>query len=108
MGSENSYGGFRPDEEEEDFGLSEILPQYFDLCRRDLLHLQAALKENDFEQVRVLGHNLKGSGGAYGFPVLTEIGASLETSGKSQDSLLAKSATERLAEFLNTQQSKGS
>jgi HPt (histidine-containing phosphotransfer) domain-containing protein len=104
MGSENR-GGSRPDEEE-DFGLSEILPQYFDLCRRDLLHLQLALEENDFERVRVLGHNLKGSGGAYGFPDLTEIGASLETSGKSQDPTLAKSATERLAEFLNSHQPK--
>jgi HPt (histidine-containing phosphotransfer) domain-containing protein len=106
MGSENRGGGPKPHEEEEDFGLSEILPQYFDLCRRDLLHLKAALSENDFERVRVLGHNLKGSGGAYGFPVLTEIGESLETSGKSQDKLLAKSATERLAEFLDRHQHK--
>lgn len=100
MGSETSG------EEEDDFGLAEILPQYFALCRRDLLNLQAALDENDFERVRVLGHNLKGSGGAYGFPDLTEIGASLETSGKSQDAALAKSSADRFAEFLNTHQPK--
>jgi HPt (histidine-containing phosphotransfer) domain-containing protein len=86
--------------EEDDFGISEILPQYFALCRRDLLNLQAALERNDFEQIRVLGHNLKGSGGAYGFPELTEIGLELEVSGKQQDREIAKTGVERLQEFL--------
>lgn len=100
MASNKRDGSSHPDEDEEDFGLDEILPQYFALCRRDLLNLQAALEKNDFEQVRVVGHNLKGSGGAYGFPDLTEIGASIESSGKMNDSQLAKTAVDRLAVFL--------
>jgi HPt (histidine-containing phosphotransfer) domain-containing protein len=94
-------GAFAPGDDEDGAGLAEILPQYFSLCRRDLLNLQAALEQKDFERVRVLGHNLKGSGGAYGFPELTEIGSSLETSGKINDVSAAKAGVERLAEFLN-------
>jgi len=101
MGSENKGGGSRPGEEEDDFGLAEILPQYFALCQRDLLNLRDALDQNDFEKVRVLGHNLKGSGGAYGLPEISEIGSSLEESGKLQDTSLAKTGVDRLAAFLS-------
>lgn len=103
MDLDNRYGS-TPPAEDDDSVLAELLPQYFDLCRRDLVQLRDALAQNDFEKVRVLGHNLKGSGGAYGFPNLTEIGASLETSGKTQDGGLARSATDRLAEFLSAQE----
>lgn len=101
---DSEFEGGNPQRErekkEDDFGIAEILPQYFALCRRDLLNLQSALERNDFEQIRVLGHNLKGSGGAYGFPELSEIGLALETSGKRHDREIAKAEVERLGEFL--------
>jgi HPt (histidine-containing phosphotransfer) domain-containing protein len=42
----------------------------------------AALERGDFENVRILGHNMKGSGGGYGFDRISEIGASLEEAAK--------------------------
>lgn len=100
MGSEDKGDNSQPRGEEDDFGIAEIVPQYFALCQRDLLNLRDALDQNDFERVRVLGHNLKGSGGAYGFPEISEIGSSLEVSGKLQDTSLAKTGVDRLAAFL--------
>jgi HPt (histidine-containing phosphotransfer) domain-containing protein len=101
MGSEDKGGGSERREEEDDFGIAEILPQYFALCQCDLLNLRDALDQNDFEKVRVLGHNLKGSGGAYGLPEISEIGSSLEASGKLHDTSLAKTGVDRLAAFLS-------
>jgi HPt (histidine-containing phosphotransfer) domain-containing protein len=106
MDSEHRGSRPQPGHEEDDFGLAEILPQYFALCRRDLLNLREALARHDFEKIRVLGHNLKGSGGAYGFPDVTDIGASLEASGKTQDAPLAQSAVDRLAGFLTAHASE--
>jgi HPt (histidine-containing phosphotransfer) domain-containing protein len=106
MHSEKKGRSSQPGEEEDDFGIAEIVPQYFALCQRDLLNLRDALDQNDFEKVRVLGHNLKGSGGAYGFPEITEIGSSLEASGKLHDTSLAKTGVDRLAAFLSARAPK--
>jgi HPt (histidine-containing phosphotransfer) domain-containing protein len=88
-------------QEDEDLGLAELIPQYLALCQRDLMRLKAALEASEWNSVRVLGHNLKGSGGAYGFPELTEIGASIETSAKEQNSSAAREGIDRLTHFLN-------
>ena len=90
------------EDEEDDFGLTELIPQYFALCRRDLQNLRAALDEKQFDQIRVLGHNLKGSGGAYGFPGLSEIGARIETAAKAGNESEAREGVEQLAEFLKS------
>jgi hypothetical protein len=33
---------------------------------------------SDFQAVKTLGHGMKGAGGSYGFPAITDIGAALE------------------------------
>jgi HPt (histidine-containing phosphotransfer) domain-containing protein len=90
----------KPDDD--DFGMAELIPQYFALCRRDLLSLGAALEKKQFEDVRVLGHNLKGSGGAYGFPELSEIGSRIETAGTEKDEAVARQGVEQLEFFLRS------
>jgi histidine phosphotransfer protein HptB len=41
----------------------------------------AALKKLDYEMIGELGHKMCGTGGGYGFPRITEIGASMDTPG---------------------------
>ena len=40
--------------------------------------LQTALESGDYETIRVLGHNFRGSGTPYGFATISHIGRSLE------------------------------
>ncbi len=40
--------------------------------------MREALGRADFEAVTILGHNLRGSGGGFGFQTITDIGAALE------------------------------
>ncbi len=64
----------------------------FDLAKRFLERqvrcvdaLWAAMQERDFERIRKTGHDLKGSGGAYGLDALSYLGTELENAASAQD-----------------------
>jgi PAS domain S-box-containing protein len=61
-----------------DPALAEIVPGFLENRRTDLAAIASALVRADYEHVRVLGHNMRGSGTGYGFTRITELGASLE------------------------------
>ena len=48
--------------------------------------LSAAIRENDFESIQRLGHQLRGSGSSYGFPEITAIGSEIEAAGELKQS----------------------
>jgi CheY-like chemotaxis protein len=58
--------------------LADLVPGFLDGRRRDIDAIAAALERSDYDNVRILGHNMKGSGAGYGFNRITEIGTSLE------------------------------
>ena len=58
--------------------LAGLVPGYLEGRRRDVATIAVALERSDYDNVRVLGHNMKGSGAGYGFSRITEIGATLE------------------------------
>jgi PAS domain S-box-containing protein len=58
--------------------LAERTPAYLDNCRRDVIVMLAALDRADFDAVTILGHNLRGSGGGFGLPAITDFGAGIE------------------------------
>jgi HPt (histidine-containing phosphotransfer) domain-containing protein len=72
------------------------------LCRRDLLAMQSALEELNFDRLRILSHNLKGSGGAYGFPRLTELGARMEQAAKAADDATVRTGIADFKSFLDS------
>jgi HPt (histidine-containing phosphotransfer) domain-containing protein len=90
-----------------EFALTDLLPQYFALCRRDLEHIRKALQRGIFDEIRIVGHNLKGSGGAYGFPELSEMGLAIETAAKANDREVLQKKIQQVADFLDTHQSRG-
>jgi PAS domain S-box-containing protein len=61
-----------------DASLAGLIPGFLENRRRDVETIAAALERADYDNVRILGHNMKGSGGGYGFERITELGASLE------------------------------
>jgi two-component system sensor histidine kinase/response regulator len=66
-------------------GLEDIVPGYLASRRKEVPEMMALLAASDFARLAVLGHNLKGTGGGYGFPELTRLGAALEQSAKQAD-----------------------
>jgi len=85
---------------EADPELGDLVPGYLMSRRQDLAALRAALAGGGFEEIRKLGHNMKGTGRSYGFAPITEIGARLERAGKSADAAESGAALDALAEYL--------
>ncbi|MEO5762831.1 MAG: response regulator, partial [Vicinamibacteria bacterium] len=61
-----------------DMNLKGLVPGFLVNRRTDIDVIAAALQIPDFESIRVVGHNMRGSGAGYGFQRITDIGALLE------------------------------
>ena len=59
--------------------------RYLGRREADLQSLRCALTKKDFNLIRTKGHNMFGSGSAYGIDQISELGASLETAAKKQN-----------------------
>lgn len=64
---------------------ASLLTQYIERCLTAVPAAQAALERSDWAHVEVLGHRLKGSGGAYGIPALSMLGRGLEETARRGD-----------------------
>jgi len=62
----------------EDPSFADIVAQFIGGLADRLATMDAALAATDFDALRRAAHQLKGSGGGYGYPVLTQRAAELE------------------------------
>ncbi len=87
--------------------LEELIPEYLKNRRKDIETIIRLLKDGvfedffDFEDIRILGHSMKGSGGGYGFDRIGEIGKSIEDAAKTKDRETIKSCVDELSSYLN-------
>jgi HPt (histidine-containing phosphotransfer) domain-containing protein len=76
---------FEPVRIEMPSGLEEIVPAYLEWNKQRVRDMSGLLSASAFERLEVFGHQLKASGGGYGLPELTRLGAALEESAKQTD-----------------------
>jgi HPt (histidine-containing phosphotransfer) domain-containing protein len=69
---------------------------------KDMEALREALERGDFETIRNLGHMMKGAGGGYGFPGITDIGRMLEESAKAGNAQEISRSIEALSAYMNS------
>jgi HPt (histidine-containing phosphotransfer) domain-containing protein len=81
----------------------ELIQQYLDYLRETLPELKADLEKRNFPAVRKYGHNVKGSGGGYGFDNLTELGKALEQAAIDEDFERCGRYIQELEDFLAQQ-----
>lgn len=62
----------------EDASFADIVVQFIDGLSARLERMEQAIRTSDFEALRVAAHQLKGSGGGYGYPILTDRARELE------------------------------
>ncbi len=79
----------------------ELVVQFFNSCREDLLRLHTALAGADYDRARRLGHELKGTGSPYGFPGVTLIGSAIEQASASGSAIELASQIQLLEAYLN-------
>jgi HPt (histidine-containing phosphotransfer) domain-containing protein len=80
----------------------KLVGQYLQNREGDIGKLQDALRRDDFETIGVTGHNLYGSGSAYGLDEVSRIGANLEKAAEQHDGAGVARLVKELAEFLRT------
>ena len=62
-----------------DKGIANIVPEFLEHRRQDCKDMLDGLKAKNYEAVCLLGHNMRGSGGSYGFKRISELGEEIES-----------------------------
>jgi len=83
----------------EDPSYADIVVQFVEGLNERLSTMENALTGSDFEALRVAAHQLKGSGGGYGYPVLTQHAAELEQLARQASLDLCATELEELKEL---------
>jgi hypothetical protein len=81
--------------------LQELIPGFLENRQKEVCDLQGYLEQKNYEQIRILGHSMKGFGSGYGFEFITTIGQAFEESAKKQDSESIGKMIREYAMYLN-------
>ena len=81
--------------------IADRAPAFLEHCRENLIAMRSAVDRDDFEAVLVIGHNMRGSGGGFGFQPITDIGAALEQAADRGDVSGMRTQLEALALYLD-------
>ena len=81
---------------------AEMQEMYVNHTFKELNSLNENIDSIAFDSIRTFGHNIKGSGGMYGFSEVTELGAIIESAAKDENMEIIKSNLETLKIFLKS------
>ncbi|HEY3308929.1 MAG TPA: Hpt domain-containing protein [Desulfuromonadaceae bacterium] len=65
--------------------LESVIPDFLESRHKDCLLIDDLLMHNNMDEISRLGHRLKGTGGSYGFDVISDIGRILEVAVAEED-----------------------
>ena len=102
-GGTQAHGGLEnePIRVKVDPDLADLIPGYIEKRRQDVGKAEKFLQASQFEELRSIGHKIKGSGGGYGFAGLSEIGAALENAAKAANAEQIKITLTKLKNYLD-------
>lgn len=94
--SEPIYSAFADDSD-----FRELLEEFAAALPKRRDGLQAAYRAGAFDELRSRAHQLKGAGGGFGFPQLSELAAELELASQSQDAAELGEKLESIVGYIN-------
>ena len=80
--------------------LEDLIPTFMKNRAKELDTLRAALSGGDMEQLRQLGHRMKGVGNSYGFEKVSVLGKQIEDGAKSDDRAGLEACIAQYADYL--------
>jgi CheY-like chemotaxis protein len=81
---------------------ADRIPAYLQNCRQNAILMLDALDRGDFEIVTSLGHQMRGSGGMFGFQAITDIGAALGQAAGGADNDASRKWVGELSNYLDS------
>lgn len=101
-GPENRAQPSEPIQDRFDERLRAIVPGYLKARRKDIPAMLAALDGGDYEQIRLIGHKMRGSGTGYGFPEITAVGQRLELAAERREEIDVRKHIAELSNYLDS------
>lgn len=80
--------------------LADLIPEFLENRRRDVEQIARLVREERYNELSRLGHTMKGVGGSYGFPAISDIGQGIEEASAHGDGEMIATLRERLAAYL--------
>jgi HPt (histidine-containing phosphotransfer) domain-containing protein len=80
--------------------LEDLIPVFMKNRHKELDTLRVALASADFEQLRQLGHRMKGVGVSYGFDHVSTLGKHIEDGARSGDRAMLEATIADYADYL--------
>ena len=81
--------------------LADLIPGFLGNRGTDVNTIRAHIAAGNFAEIRVIGHSMKGAGGGYGFDLITDIGARIETAAQAGNSDEILAAATDLEDYLS-------
>ena len=81
--------------------LEDLIPVFLKNRKKEVDTLRVALASADFEQLRQLGHRMKGVGNSYGFARVSVIGKEIEDGARSGDRAGLEASIAGYADYLS-------
>ena len=81
--------------------IEDLIPVFLQNRRKELDSLRVALASADFEQLRQLGHRMKGVGYSYGFDHVSTLGKHIEDGARSGDRASLEATIREYGDYLS-------
>jgi HPt (histidine-containing phosphotransfer) domain-containing protein len=80
--------------------LEDLVPNFMKNRSKELHTLRATLAAGDFDQLRQLGHRMRGVGNSYGFEKVSALGKQIEDGARSGDRAGLEASIAGYADYL--------
>jgi HPt (histidine-containing phosphotransfer) domain-containing protein len=81
--------------------LEDLIPVFLSNRKKELDSLRSALAAADFEQLRQVGHRMRGVGNSYGFERVSSLGKQIEDGARSRDKASLEAHIAAYGEYLS-------
>jgi HPt (histidine-containing phosphotransfer) domain-containing protein len=81
--------------------LEDLIPMFMSNRKKEIENLKAALAASNYEEMRQIGHRMKGSGRSYGFATITEIGKRIEDGARGSDGAALAVCLDEYVDYLD-------
>lgn len=81
--------------------LEDLIPVFMKNRLKEVDALRAATAAGDFEELRRLGHRMKGVGNSYGFAHVSALGKRIEDLAKASDTAALQQTVDEYADYLS-------
>ena len=80
--------------------LADLVPNFLANRQKDVQQIISALERADNKALSIIGHNMKGVGGGYGFGDITEFGKHIESAAKDDNQAALRELLTQYQQYL--------